>query len=271
MRLPAARIAPSPVDPSEIRVALAWMATDLDPSQRPWVMQDVAIVHMSDTWPPEFELAITEPPPAGAVHWQLGYSQAKFVAYLDNNHNGKLDWTSIDAAAFNDEIIAYHPHLNLVYEDNGGLKLITPDSNGELVDASTPIKLLERSTPRDSCHLLDWTPRFAFEASRHSYPNPEEGDQGPWDNQAFPKCVTNVPPAGASVACQPEFGMPMYPVNQYQYFTSWTTAPSAFIANTCGGVMRFCEGYRPDPSVGGDWPCPCDSTKYSCVDYQLDI
>ena len=268
-RLPSALVAPEQIDPADIRVALAWFAADPDPSHRPWVTQDVEIKHMSNTWPPDFELAITEPPPAGAVHYELGYSQAKFVAYRDNDGNGQLDWTPADATQFNDEIIAYHPQLYLWFYDDGGLKLMLPGSS-EPSDPATPITLLERSDLRSSCHLLEWTPRFAFEAQRHSYPNPEEGDQGPWDHQAFPRCLSNVPPDGARVACQPDFGSPI-PVHQYQYYTSWTTTPSSFVADTCGPVMHFCEGYRPDPSVGGDWPCPCDPAKYTCVDYQRDI
>ena len=100
--------------------------------------------------------------------------------------------------------------------------------------------------------------------------DPNEGDQGPWDGEVFPLCHSHVPPAGATVACQPEFG-PNTPVHQYQYFTSWSAPASTFVQETCGPVMRFCEGRRSDPNAGGDWPCPCDPTKYRCVAYQLDI
>lgn len=258
-------LAPAPaVDPADVRVALVWYGELTDSSRRPWVTQDVVVLQKSSSWPIEFRLAITEPPPAGAIHYELGYSQAKFVAYVDKNGNGALDWTPPDADAFLDEIVAYHPHLYLWFFDDGGLKLMLPGSS-ELVDPATPITLLERSDLRSSCHLLEWTPRFSFEALRHSYPDPDEGDQGPYDHQGFPICTSNEPPPGARVACQGDG------VDQYQYYTSWTTTTSAFVSATCGPVMSFCEGRRADPTAPGPWPCPCDPTRYACVQYQLEI
>src|SRR5687768_233870 len=89
---PSSLVAPVPPDPSDVRVGLAWYAEPGDPARRPWVLQEVPIVSHSNSWPMTFELDITEPPPEGAIHYQLGYSQAKFVAYRDNG-NGALDWT----------------------------------------------------------------------------------------------------------------------------------------------------------------------------------
>lgn len=263
----SALVAPVPPDPSEIRVGLAWYADPAgDPTARPWVLQEVPIVSHSDAWPMEFELAITEPPPEGAVHYPLGYSQAKFVAYRDNG-NGELDWTPIGADAFIDSVVAYHPHQYLWFFDDGGLKLMMPGES-ELSPPETPITLLERSDERSSCHLLEWTPRFSFEASRRSYSDPDEGDQGPWDTQGFPLCPADVlPPAGATVACEPTGGP-----SRYQYYTSWpATDASAFVSETCGGLIRTCEGRRADPEAAGPWPCPCDPNVYRCVDYQLNI
>ncbi|HLL20775.1 MAG TPA: hypothetical protein VK427_01530 [Kofleriaceae bacterium] len=248
------------VEPSSVRVALGWNAP-VDTEHRPWVTQNVEIVRAGTSWPLELELAITEPPPAGAVNYG-GYSQAKFVAYVDRDGNGQLDWTPVDAAAFTDEIVAYHPQLYLWFFDDGALKLMMPGSSA-LVEPSTPVTLLDRSDLRSSCHLLEWTPRFAFESQRHIH-DASNRDQGPWVREDFPTCRFDVPPTGATVACQPGFDM-------FAYYTSWTTPTSTFIAETCGPVMRFCRGEQTDPPDGGDWPCPCDPTKYRCVDYQLQI
>jgi len=260
-------VAPVPPDPSDVRVGLAWFAEPGDPAQRPWVLQNVPIVSHSDSWPMEFELDITEPPPPGAIHYQLGYSQAKFVAYRDNG-NGSLDWTPIAADAFIDSVVAYHPHLALWFFDDGGLQLMLPDGGGALSPPDTPITLLERSDERSSCHLLDWLPRFSFQASRFSYPDPDEGDQGPWDVFTFPACPADaLPPPGATVACEPSGT-----ASQYQYYASWTTSEaSAHVRDTCGPLMRVCEGRRADPQAPGPWPCPCDPAVYTCVDYQLGI
>ena len=261
-----ALVAPVPPDPSEVHVGLAWMGERVgaDPMVRPWALQEVSIVSRSNSWPMEFELAITEPPPAGAIGWELGYSQAKFVAYRDNG-NGTLDWTPVAADTFIDSVVAFHPHLNLIHQDDGGLQLYMP-GEGEPSPPDTPITLLERSDERSSCHLLEATPRFAFEALRHSFPDPDEGDQGPWDGQQFVYCPTDIPPPGANLACQDA------QVGQYQYYTSWpATGPSAHMSQTCGGLMHFCEGHREDPNAPGPWPGPCDPNVYNCVQYQLEI
>lgn len=253
-----------PIAPGDVHVALVWYATLDDASKRPWVSQELEILRIGTSWPAEFELLITEPPPPGAIRYELGYSQAKFVAYHDKNGNGRLDWTPTTADAFVDEVVAYHPRLFLWFFTDGGLKLMLPGS-GDLVDPATPIQLLERADLRSSCHLLEWLPRFSFESQRHSYDDPDQGDQGPFDSQGFTRCPTDEPPDGARVACQP--GGP----SAYQYYTSWSSETSAFVGTTCGPVIRTCEGRRADPQAPGPWPCPCDAARYTCVDYQLEI
>jgi hypothetical protein len=255
------------IDIEGLRVAIVWIGDGHDSTKRPWVPQEVEVVSITPTWPAQFELAITDPPPAGAMHFQIGYSQARLVAYRDLNGNGQLDWTPVTADAFVDRVVAYNPGLVLWYFDDGGLKLMLPGS-GDLLDPTTPITMLERSALRASCHLLDWMPRSAFEAGKHSYPDPDEGDQGPWDHEGAVECPGGQPPADVThLACDETPGP-----GDYQFWASWTTQTSEFVSSVCGPVMRICWTNRPDPSVGGPWPCPCDAqTQATCGRWQSDL
>lgn len=255
----------SEIDPHGLRVALVWYGDGHDATRRPRVAQEVEVISMTHTWPIQFELAITELPPPG-VAVSAGSSRAWLVAYRDLNGNGQLDWTPVTANAFVDRIVAFHPQLVLFYFDTLGLRLILPGTT-ELVDPSTPITMLDRTALRSSCELLEWMPRFAFEEAKQSSPAPDDGDLGPASEAPVDCPGGQPPPETTHLACA---GDPWFA--DREFLASWTTETSELIASVCGPVMRTCWGYRPDPTVGGPWPCPCSSqTQATCGQHWTDL
>ena len=115
-------------------------------------------------------------------------------------------------------------------------------------DIASPLTLQAHADPADSCHLLeDWRPYFEY---LHVF-----GGSG-----CAAACPGNVVPAQtAEISCD-------IPAPAYPFHALAIAQTSSFIAQTCGMVIRACEGWRTDPNAPGPWPCPCDSSKYDCTD-----
>lgn len=94
---------------------------------------------------------------------------------------------------------------------------------------------------------------------------------GPWRTEVlydFEPCPDDTPPpATTHLACEPVTGPP-----SLTFYASWPAGASAFITQTCGEVIRYCQRGRPfGGPVPASWPCPCDPTKYTCGYAMLDI
>lgn len=254
----------APPGASHIRAALVWESSETTVPNRPLRAQNV---RLTADWP-AFTIGIDAVPPDEATisgessRWARG----RVIVFRDVNQNDALDFTSIQADWFEDELVAF-PHRDYVdyWESNGpsGQSAGFTVAGSDEADASLPIIFNLSRRASASCHLLDWMPRSAHEAAQHSHPDPTTGDQGPWDLERIMECDDVVPPPGTErVACDPINAL--HP----DFMASWSAPTSPFVANTCGPVMRICQRRRDihQPAPAG-WPCPCDPTKYACVDY----
>jgi hypothetical protein len=251
---------------AEVRVALLWATnTDswADKSIKHFVAQDVAVTGV--TWPAQFQLAITDLPPDNAI--EFGAAGGQVIAYRDLNHNGQLDFTPPDAEHFVDEVVAYDTGLVIWYFDPS--TGFTPGFSTSQGSIDTPITLTEQPLA-SSCHLLEW------ELSSSDGP----AGPGPWGPNAgvthmnycpgSPVQLTadgtgteltdhdgHLPAETTELYCQSDDGF---------YEARWTPeTTSAFVLETCGAVIRTCNGLRdgsatPPPA----WPCPCDPSLYTC-------
>lgn len=121
----------------------------------------------------------------------------------------------------------------------------------------------QRTDAQYSCNLLDgWEPYTAYARGFGGFLGSDDPQQGPWDWEATfdPPCPDNLlPPQTTEISCDSP---------EYQFHALESTTPSPFIAQTCGRISRVCEGWRHDPNTPGPWPCPCDSRKYYCTQYE---
>jgi hypothetical protein len=242
---------------TDLRLALVWMSgltADNFPNR---VAQDVA---WKRTGPTAFEVMITDRPPAEVL--QDGPVSARLLAYHDLNHNQTLDFASITDDAFTDELVAFNPDQQIEYNEVDGQGAITVDG----MNSSTPITLYGSTAADTSCHLLDWVPRFAFEAHRQSVADGLE--MGPWRYEIvnrFVECPEDaVPPDTTTIGCG--IPAPTPPTPSFMYYATWAAPASDFISNTCGSVLRTCRRTRLEGvPVPDAWPCPCDPSKYRCV------
>ncbi|HMG22792.1 MAG TPA: hypothetical protein VK607_15770 [Kofleriaceae bacterium] len=247
---------------SDLRLALVWNAGHTADGFRRRIPQDVGFVR---TAPATYDIAITERPPDEAL--ENGPATARLLAYYDRNHNHTLDFASVDDDAFTDQLIGFSPSTFIRYNELDGDGAITVND----MDTTTPIKLLGSTAASNSCHLLDWVPRFAFEAGRHGTNSSDDIMVGPWRSEViydFEDCPDDTPPPDTSrLACDPASGPP-----SVAFYASWNAHASDFITATCGQVIRYCQRGRsfgnPPPA---NWPCPCDPTKYTCGYSMLDI
>jgi len=251
----------TPLDTNGLRATLAWWGDGLDATRRPLVFQDLRVISMTNTWPIELELAVEESPPSGAIHYALGYRQAKLVVYRDDNANSVLDFTPVLADAFVDQIVAFHPDVYVWYYDNGDFRLALPGAVDQ-VELSTPFTVFERSMQVESCAALDWTPHRTLFTARNPYSDPSQ--RGPWDAEAVMPvaCPNNEPPPDTrAVWCD----------TNYAFRASWSTPTSTFVSEKCGSVFRTCQARRSDLSGPPTWPCPCDPSKWACVQTMFDL
>ena len=245
----------------DLRIAIVWTSgvnADGFPHR---VAQDVSWIRTGAT---SFDIAMTHRPPDEVL--QNGPVTGRIIAYHDLNHNQQLDFASITDTAFTDQVVAFDPDLVVTYNEIDG------DGSITLAEAGNPVStitLYGSTAPSLTCSLLDWIPRSEFEAGRHSFEH--DLNVGPWREEIIyyltATCPDNVPPpTTTNLSCDVPATVP------HLFDASYTTQPSDFIANTCGPLMRVCQGsYAQNASPPPGWPCPCDPTKYTCGDGNLDL
>lgn len=247
------------LDPTQIRLAIVWDRGDksLWPA-RLLEPQELFISSHTVVPPLRYQLGALQPPPYDAFFNSpsVGVRFGSLVAYLDRNANGRLDFTPVDAPDFVDRIVAFHPFLRAAYfttVDVWSLRIGDTEWTDEDSDATTPVTLRPRSEPRHSCALLeDWETEDT---------GIDWTDPGPWDHEMWQNapCPGNeLPELACGVDCFGEHG--------FQALES-IVAPSPFIAQTCGRLLRQCmsRGDARPPS----YPCPCDPnvTSYLCEEF----
>jgi hypothetical protein len=255
------------LDPAQVQLAIVWFRDRQVWPQRALEPQELLITQFSLTWPVSFEAILTDPPSYDPYYSAptVGARPGRLVAYLDDNHNGRLDFTRIDASAFTDRIVGYATGNTIMHYSTVNViaqQVYTPNVGPTDVDISTPITLPARASLRQSCHLLeDWQPHFAYASVFGGIPlDPNDPSEGPWDYEAASDaiCPNNELPADTDViSCD---------APPYQYHAEAIAQTSPFIAQTCGQVSRVCEIWHDDPNAPS--LCPCDPSLYGCVDYE---
>lgn len=245
-------------DPHDVQLAIVWWRDRQVWPARALEPQELVITQFSLSWPVTFQAILKTPPTYDPFYSAdtVGARPGRLVAYLDDNHNGKLDFTSIDANHFTDRLIGYTTGNTIMHYTTVGMitqQVYVSNVGNVDVDISAPITLLQRDSPRQSCHLLaDWEPHFAYASVFGAIPlDPSEPGQGPWDYEsaADAHCPNDALPADTSlVSCDGH--------------AEAIADTSPFIAQTCGTVSRVCEVPWSEPL------CPCDGKPYGCVDYE---
>jgi hypothetical protein len=212
------------------------------------------------------------------------YAVGTVVAYLDKNHNGKLDLVADDASAYIDAILAANEDMSIVYFQGPPTSALTPapltDSNGHGPSAGynlllsprcanpSPIPSFGESNPACParanavvCPPMAWLPMttpypLAVATDPEvallmcSEPNDGPGISGTASGRAGPYDPA-VQPAQYPTPCDPnvfctENGQ------EYQYATCMQVSQGL-----CKGTIMSCMlmGYeRPSPVPAG-WPC----------------
>ncbi|MEP6861062.1 MAG: hypothetical protein ABJE66_10600 [Deltaproteobacteria bacterium] len=232
-----------------------WPARELEPQQ-------LVITQHSLSWPMTIDAIVPERPTYDP-YWSspsVGYRPGRLIAYIDGNHDDELDFTPIDANDFTDRIIAYASGTTINYYttvDVFAQNVQVPNVGPTDMPIDQPLELLQRTDLAESCNLLaDWEPYTAYESVFGGIPL-DANQRGPWDFEAASDspCPGNVAPAQtAEVSCD---------AGASQWHAQEVAQTSTFIAQTCGKVMRVCEGGDSTPS-----PCPCDATRYYCTQYE---
>jgi len=240
----------------DLRMAVVW-TSGVTPDAFPHrVAQEVT---WTRTAPATFEIAITERPPDEVL--QDGPVVGHLLAYHDLDHDGHLAFATKTDTGFADQLVGFDPDLELDYNEIDGDGAITirrfNTPPGE-DPASMALTLYGSPAPKYTCHLLDWIPTFALEAGGHLFAH--DLNVGPWRYEEVYgtfDCPGNVsPPDTTALVCSVD----AYTAIQY-------AQPSEFVANTCGPVVRFCDvKHARNTPLPADWPCPCDPSKFTCVD-----
>lgn len=248
------------IDPSTVNLAIVWVRDKSVWPARGLETQQLLITKHSLSWPMTFEARILEAPTYDP-YWSaptVGFRWGWVVAYTDDNHNDKLDFTPVDADHFTDRIVGYTVDEQIHYYTTVDKLTQCTNFYGTDSDIGSPLTLQAHAEPVQSCHLLlDWRPYFEYaHVFGGSTPPPDPGP-GPWDEDASndANCPGNiVPDFTTEISCD---------AGPAQWHALATAQTSAFIASTCGDVVRVCEGYDgPAP------PCPCDPMKYYCTEYE---
>jgi hypothetical protein len=111
-------------DAENVRVALVWNLRYVT-NNTIKVAQDVKV---SASFPSKFQLELTEPPPEESIQRVVATLPTEdqdekivrtawgaLVAYVDSNHNGKLDLVEPGATTTADQMLASNPQLTVVY------------------------------------------------------------------------------------------------------------------------------------------------------------
>lgn len=244
------------LDPTKIQFALVWYRDKNVWPKRQLEAQELFVAGHSLSWPVHYDLAVTEKPTYDP-YWSsayVGFRWGTVVAYLDDNANGRLDWTPVTGSAFVDRIVGYNPMARYVYYSTVDVYSYNPENIMDM-DVATPVTLFDRSEPRESCNLLeDWEPYTAYRAVFGPIQiDPREPGHGPWDMEASTDapCPGNMIPAlTTEISCDGH--------------ALETAHASTFIAQTCGQVVRVCQ-FTPYMEPGN---CTCDETKYYCTAYE---
>jgi hypothetical protein len=254
-------------DLTDVRVALVWRVGGTIDAPPLRVAQDTPL---TAGFPAQFELAITELPPAEALTGPDSlptsapengrFAYGAVVAYRDRNQNGQLDLTPVTADAFVDELVGYNEYLTVIYEidtPNTGYFLIVGEPYEDGIGffarpIDTPVTLPLHLEPHHSCFLTDWPI--------------EDEDQslgrGPWPFLDDWNCPAGLPAETEELRCwiDPES-------QHYSYFALWTTPTSDFILTTCGQARRGCYNGAHPGAGDADDHCPCDpAAGYTCWD-----
>ena len=258
------------IDPTKVQVAIVWFRDRAVFPARQLEPQELLVVNHSLSWPLHIEAELTEPPPYDPFYSAptVGSRPGMLVAYLDDNANGHLDFTPVTAGAFVDRLIAYRPDTRIVHYSTVDViaqSVYVSNVGLQDVDVSTPITLLARAEPRQSCHLLaDWRPYFAYQRVFGGIPiDQNEASVGPWDYEAEgdSPCPGGVAPDDTDAVSCDEAPL-------YAFHAKAIAQTSSFISQTCGQVMRVCQVRRANPNAPGPWLCPCDPSLYTCVPYE---
>lgn len=256
------------IDATQVRFAIVWWRDKQVWPERLLEPQQLVVAAHTLSWPMHVELALPARPSYDPYYSQpsVGARAGRLVAYLDDNHNGKLDFTPINATQFTDRIIGFNAGDLVDYYTTVDVFAVSQyEPNVGLVDhdIATPLTIYQRTAPQYGCNLLEgWQPYAAYARGFGGFLGSDDPAQGPWDWEASfdPPCPDNLVPAlTTEISCD---------APQYQFHALETATPSSFIAQTCGRVTRVCEGWRQDPNAPGPWPCPCDSSKYYCTQYE---
>jgi hypothetical protein len=247
------------IDPQDVQLAIMWFRDRRVWPERQLEPQELLIKSHSLSWPLHVEAVIEQMPTYDPFYSSptVGARPGRLVAYVDGDNNGRLDFTSITADSFTDRLIAYTPGTTINHYSTVDVlaQNIHVQNMISEADISTPMTLLERDELPQSCNLLeDWRTRDAYwRVFRWPSADPNDIAWGPWDYEAEgdSPCPGNmIPPLTTAVSCDGH--------------ALESTTPSAFIATTCGGIIRVCQ-FTPWMAPGN---CTCDSTKYYCTDYE---
>jgi hypothetical protein len=159
------------------------------------------------------------------------YAVGTVVAYLDNNHNGKLDLVAEDASAYVDQIIAANQDMSIVY-------LQGPISNG-----LPPFSIGGPLSVPALAYLFTHPPTDGY----HIFLNPQCDWPSPVTNPLCPSAppAQDPSPSDPSVCCASDG-------SDYLYTTC-----AEISRGICQGNIESCTsaGYgRPTP-VPAAWPC----------------
>lgn len=208
------------------------------------------------------------------------------VAYLDQNHNGKLDLVAEDATAYVDQIVAANPDMSIVYFEgpillNSSFGVGGEDSAGHRpVDGYNLLRLPACNEPPVSFSAQSFCPTAASPPAAGPCPSFEwlgVKTQFPLAITSSPAvgrlmCQANEQPGPGATAVATGMGGPFDPAVQpaeypaamdpnlcclpdgsdYLYFTCMQISQGL-----CKGTIESCTsvGYaRPTP-VPQDWPC----------------
>ncbi|HEY6036296.1 MAG TPA: hypothetical protein VIV58_18595, partial [Kofleriaceae bacterium] len=224
--------------------------------------QQLLITQYSLSWPMTIDAVLPQRPTYDPYYSSpsVGARRGRLVAYIDGNHNDQLDFTPIDADAFTDRLVGYTAGNEIHYYttvDTFSQNVYVPNAGPTDVPVDQPLELLARAELAQSCNLLlDWEPYTAYVSVFGPIPL-DPNERGPWDFEASSDapCPSNAVPADTGeISCD---------AGPQQWHAMSVATTSAFIASTCGMVTRVCEG-----SLTAADPCPCDSTKYFCTQYE---
>ena len=235
----------------DLRIAVVWISGRTADNFPRRIAQDAAFTR---TGPTAFEISITERPPAEIL--QHGPIDGQVLAYHDLNHNHQLDFAKVTDTKFADELVAFDADLRIQYNEIDGDGQITVKGQ----DTPAPITLYGSTDPAMSCHLLDWIPRGAFEASRQLLEH--DLDVGPWRHEIVDNFV---PCNGAEHTNTSAVSCDIAPA----YDASWAAVPSTFIAEDCAELIRVC--HEDGSNVSSQPLCPCNATNHRCVTDKMQL